>query len=697
LTCRIFSPFFNRMVRQCKMCDPIFGVIRSNIVNDGSAKAYYRDKWDCRDFTTAFCVLHDRFREVWNPAACIFWARKMIGFYGVDLCKWAWWYNELSVDPDVAMRRVGGFRTSAYAISEGGLAGLPNGNLATVQWFPDRSWAYGHCQVAEVDGRSGDGRALAILVSLREGMLSDIAVSNSSSMAAMLQTRERRGERGEHAVHVFDMRSQPWSLLRALDAWPGLGYVRSMTFWNDTLVMSDGVEEQVHILDFRNGDRPTTLVIGDHRNLDDTAWTGAALWVDVAVWHNGLLYFFGYGETGEEALLYRPTMDGNVVHTGISALPSDGTYLHRLCAVPGVGILVETRHEDSIEGKCVLKLFAPPDDIAMASMSERRVEWMTAVVRMQNSVQNVPSAKPQFNSYRPRKCSRGIAPAGCDLQKRVTPLGGGAGVIGVKWMQGIDAGVNLVGPAFPDPDVAVVRALEHGVTRLLCISNTIHHWESAVSVCRRFPGHVFCTIGVHPQDVKALVKERIMDKFELRLSEAVAASAECVAVGECGLDCPSPLSRPKRAQVDAFRTQARVAKAMGKAMYLHSRNAHVHFLEVLRQVNYFRGVVHCFTGSAAEAAELVGHGLCIGVSGLLMNPARNTELEAALRDGVVPLNKVLIETDAPWMSVDPARGSEPRDVHVLYNRVAELRGVPVEEVYTAVTANFLALFGLESL
>jgi len=553
---------------------------------------------------------------------------------------------------DVAMRRVGGFRTSAYAIPGGGLAGLPNGNLATVQWFPDRSWAYGHCQVAEVDGRSGDGSALAILVPLREGILSGIALSNSSSMAAMIQTHER-----QDAVHVFDMGSQPWSLLRALDAWPGLGYVRSMTFWNDTLVMSDGLVEQVHILDLRNCDRPATLVIGDNPNLDGTAWAGAALWVDVAVWHNGLLYLSVHSETSEEALLYRPTMDGNVVHTGISARPSDGTSLYRLCAVPGVGILVETRHEDSLERKCVLKLFAPPDEIAMASMSERRVEWMTAVVR----VQNVPGAEPQF-----------------------------------KWMQGIDAGVNLVGPAFPDPDAAVVRALEHGVTRLLCISNTIHCWESAVSVCRRFPGHVFCTIGVHPQDVKALVKERIMmDKFELRLSEAVAASAEFVAVGECGLDCPSPLSRPKRAQLDAFRTQARVAKAMGKAMYLHSRNAHVHFLEVLRQVNYFRGVVHCFTGSAAEAAELVGHGLCIGVSGQLMNPARNTELEAALRDGVVPLHKVLIETDAPWMSVDPARRSEPRDVHVLYNRVAELRGVPVEEVYTAVTANFLALFGLE--
>jgi len=62
-------------------------LIQEHFFNDGSAKAYYRDEWDCRDFTTAFCLLHE--------------SQEMIGFYGVDLCKWAWWYNELSVDPDV--------------------------------------------------------------------------------------------------------------------------------------------------------------------------------------------------------------------------------------------------------------------------------------------------------------------------------------------------------------------------------------------------------------------------------------------------------------------------------------------------------------------------------------------------------------------------------------------------------------------
>lgn len=257
----------------------------------------------------------------------------------------------------------------------------------------------------------------------------------------------------------------------------------------------------------------------------------------------------------------------------------------------------------------------------------------------------------------------------------------------------IDAGVNLVGPHFPDPDSAVRSASSFGVCRLLCISNTEKCWAPASEVCARFPGQVVCTAGVHPQEVKA-VQKMAPGCFERLLTEQCRTMYGCVAVGECGLDCSSATSKPKRSQLVVFETQVKVAKALGKPLYLHCRHAHDSFLQVLKEVDYFSGVVHCFTGTVEEASDFVRLGLYVGISGLLMNPARNACLEEALSTGVIPLSRVLVETDAPWMSVESGRHSEPRDVHVVYRRIAQLTRTPVGHVYAIVAENFSKLFSV---
>ncbi len=258
-----------------------------------------------------------------------------------------------------------------------------------------------------------------------------------------------------------------------------------------------------------------------------------------------------------------------------------------------------------------------------------------------------------------------------------------------------DAGANLVGPGFQDPDAAVQHSFMCGVTALMCISNTLECSKRAIGLARRYPGKVWCTAGVHPQDTKT-VRSLSAAEFRQALHELTAPERKTtvIAIGECGFDCHADTSLPTRAQQRVFDVQVAVAKELGLPLYLHSRNAQVSLLGVLRQHAYFKGVVHCFSGTAAQARELVQVGLYISVAGNLLDDSRNTDLVHAFRDGAIPLSRLLVETDAPWLCVDPGRPSCPKDVWVVMQRVAELLDMEAFDVRLAVRENFCRLFGV---
>ncbi|MCX7751152.1 MAG: TatD family hydrolase, partial [Candidatus Bipolaricaulota bacterium] len=150
---------------------------------------------------------------------------------------------------------------------------------------------------------------------------------------------------------------------------------------------------------------------------------------------------------------------------------------------------------------------------------------------------------------------------------------------------------------------------------------------------------------------------------------------------------------PRDVQVRAFRAQLQLAKKLDLPAVLHERAAWDAFVGVLREEGPLRGVVHAFSGDGGRAWEIVGLGLHLGIGGPLTYP-KNGSLREAVRS--VPLERVLLETDAPYLPPEPFRGerNDPTKVRLVAERLAALRGMPVEELAEATWENACRLFGV---
>jgi len=208
--------------------------------------------------------------------------------------------------------------------------------------------------------------------------------------------------------------------------------------------------------------------------------------------------------------------------------------------------------------------------------------------------------------------------------------------------------------------------------------------EASLGLAQRHP-HVFAACGVHPHDAKSFSPEA-----EQRLEELLRGGA--VAVGECGLDFYRDLS-PREAQIAAFRAQLRLAKKLDLPVILHQRQAVEAFLQVLVEEGPVRGVAHAFSGDPSLAERYLSLGLYLGIGGPITY-RKNEALREAVRH--VPLTRLLIETDAPFLPPEPFRGkrNDPLKVRLVALRVAELRGLSLEELAEITFENACRLFGV---
>lgn len=232
----------------------------------------------------------------------------------------------------------------------------------------------------------------------------------------------------------------------------------------------------------------------------------------------------------------------------------------------------------------------------------------------------------------------------------------------------------------------LARAREAGVVTVVNIGADIPSSRASVELAHREP-MVFATVGVHPHDASD-VEDAAM--AELR---RLAADERVVAVGESGLDFYHDLS-PRDVQRDAFAQHLALADALGLPIVIHCRDAYEECLEVVRSERDapVAGVLHCFQGDAAAARGALDVGLCIAVGGSITFPR-----EEALRRVVagLPLDRLLVETDAPYLTPRPRRGrNEPAYVRLVAQRLAELLGSPFERVAEATTGNARSLFRL---
>jgi TatD DNase family protein len=257
----------------------------------------------------------------------------------------------------------------------------------------------------------------------------------------------------------------------------------------------------------------------------------------------------------------------------------------------------------------------------------------------------------------------------------------------------IDIGINLTHDSYDrDREAVIERARAAGVVQMLVTGATLAGTRAAVEIARAHPGRLFATAGVHPHHASDL------DDDALSELTGLVRHPEVVAVGECGLDYFRNFS-PREAQRHAFHRQLELAASVGKPVFLHQRDAHEDFLAILREhASAWRGVAHCFTGSAAQLHAYLELGLAIGITGWACDERRGTHLSALLPQ--VPPERLLLETDGPYLlprdlTPKPAsRRNEPAYLPHIAAAVARARGEPLAALARSSTAAARALFAL---
>lgn len=258
----------------------------------------------------------------------------------------------------------------------------------------------------------------------------------------------------------------------------------------------------------------------------------------------------------------------------------------------------------------------------------------------------------------------------------------------------IDIGANLTHDSFDDDrDEVIQRAITTGVGRFIVTGSSEQGSKDAFALANQHAGVLYATAGVHPHHAS----EYSM-RVEAVLTDLLANDA-VVAVGECGLDYYRNFS-PVEAQRHAFRAQLELAGASGLPVFLHQRDAHEDFLEILEPAmsNISGGVAHCFTGTAAMLREYLALDLHIGITGWICDERRGAQLQEIV--GEIPLDRLMLETDAPYLlprSLNPrpkTRRNEPVYLTEVLRVVAECMGLSEAVVATASTANAVQLFGL---
>lgn len=238
--------------------------------------------------------------------------------------------------------------------------------------------------------------------------------------------------------------------------------------------------------------------------------------------------------------------------------------------------------------------------------------------------------------------------------------------------------------AFEDPAAAVEEALAAGVARMVAVGVDSQTSRECLELADRFEP-VYAAVGWHPNHASDY------SPAGLREVEAMLGHPKCVALGETGLDYYRDHA-PREAQARAFRDQLALAAAAGKPVVLHCRDAYADLLDILSDSEARRLVFHCFSGTAEDAARAVALGGFLGVDGPVTYKSAGP-LRLTLAG--VPRDRLLLETDAPWMAPEPHRGkrNRPAWLTLINEGLAQALGASPGECAAMTTANALQAFG----
>ena len=256
-------------------------------------------------------------------------------------------------------------------------------------------------------------------------------------------------------------------------------------------------------------------------------------------------------------------------------------------------------------------------------------------------------------------------------------------------MELIDSHAHLDGEKFADDRAAVIeRARENGVVKIITMGDSLESSARSVALTEEFES-VYAAVGIHPEEVQPMTAAT-----DDQLA-AWTAQEKVVAIGEIGLDYYWEKDEEKRAlQRAIFVRQLDLARQLKLPVCIHDREAHGDMMKILKtEGRGLRGVLHCYSGSWEMAAELLKGDWYFGIDGPLTykNAAKLPEIVQRL-----PAERILVETDSPYLSPMPFRGKRNEPAHVLYvaKKAAELRGESLEDFARATRENTRALYGI---
>lgn len=240
----------------------------------------------------------------------------------------------------------------------------------------------------------------------------------------------------------------------------------------------------------------------------------------------------------------------------------------------------------------------------------------------------------------------------------------------------------------PDADVMITEAVEDGVTRMLCVGTSVEDSELAVDFVQT-RAHTWASVGIHPHEAQ----NNVDDIEKLRIfSNLITKGSKIVAIGECGLDYYYKHS-PSDDQKRLLRFQIELALEHSLPLIFHVRDAFDDFWPIFDSYKGLRGVLHSFTANSAVLDKALARGLYIGLNGIMTFTKEHEQLKAAK---AVPQARLLLETDAPFLTPVPFRGKicQPKHICVTAEFLAQLRGETLSAVAKASTTNAKELFNL---
>jgi len=281
----------------------------------------------------------------------------------------------------------------------------------------------------------------------------------------------------------------------------------------------------------------------------------------------------------------------------------------------------------------------------------------------------------------------------------------------------IDAGANLTNKKYSrDLESVIQRAQDSGIQKIMVPGTSVKSSKEALRLSRLYPGIIYSTAGIHPHDSNSIIEE----PESWHEYETISNQPECVAIGPCGLDYQRDFSEPDVQKI-VFDKQLQLAEKLNKPVLIHERSAQSDVLDILKKFpNIKQIVVRGFMGTTEEATAYLDQGYYLGFTGYLCKDKSDTGVRKLLEEGILPLERLLVESDAPFMYPNTRASklpqhvktgitersllflhryctfqrNEPCSLPAIVEMIAAFMNKTPEEVALATAFNALKLFGL---